>query len=90
MEKNQSTELLFEMSRPGRRCARLPECDVPHRKRKTCCRPTAVADESPPLPEVAEIDLVRHFVNLSTKNMAIDTNFYPLGVVYHEVQSQAP
>ena len=29
MEKNQSTELLFEMSRPGRRCARLPECDVP-------------------------------------------------------------
>jgi glycine dehydrogenase subunit 2 len=31
------------------------------------------------LPEVGEIDLVRHFVNLSTKNMAIDTNFYPLG-----------
>src|SRR5262249_10850224 len=26
-----------------------------------------------------EIDLVRHFVNLSTKNMSIDTNFYPLG-----------
>jgi glycine dehydrogenase subunit 2 len=32
-----------------------------------------------PLPVVAEIDLVRHFVNLSTKNMAIDCNFYPLG-----------
>ena len=31
------------------------------------------------LPEVAEIDLIRHFVNLSTKNMSIDTNFYPLG-----------
>ena len=31
------------------------------------------------MPEVGEIDLIRHFVNLSTKNMAVDTNFYPLG-----------
>ena len=31
------------------------------------------------LPDVGEIDLVRHFVNLSKRNMAIDTNFYPLG-----------
>jgi glycine dehydrogenase subunit 2 len=31
------------------------------------------------LPEIGEIDLVRHFVNLSTRNMSIDTNFYPLG-----------
>jgi glycine dehydrogenase subunit 2 len=31
------------------------------------------------LPEVGEIDLIRHFVNLSTRNMSIDTNFYPLG-----------
>ena len=36
--------------------------------------------ETPPqLPEVGEIDLIRHFVNLSAKNMSIDTNFYPLG-----------
>src|SRR5262249_35604600 len=33
----------------------------------------------PPLPEVGEIDLIRHFVNLSKRNMSIDTNFYPLG-----------
>ena len=32
-----------------------------------------------PLPELAEIDVVRHYVNLSTRNMCIDTNFYPLG-----------
>jgi len=31
------------------------------------------------LPEVGEIDLIRHFVNLSARNMSIDTNFYPLG-----------
>src|SRR6202162_6333311 len=79
MEKNQSTELLFEMSRPGRRCARLPECDVPAPEAKDLLPAAALADAPPPLPEVAEIDLVRHFVNLSTKNMCIDTNFYPLG-----------
>src|SRR5574341_849859 len=33
----------------------------------------------PPLPEVGEMDLIRHFVNLSTRNMSVDTNFYPLG-----------
>jgi glycine dehydrogenase subunit 2 len=79
MEKNQSTELLFEMSRPGRRCARLPECDVPAAAAKDLLPAAALADAPPPLPEAAEIDVVRHFVNLSTKNMAIDTNFYPLG-----------
>ncbi len=79
MEKNQSTALLFEISRPGRRCTRLPECDVPAPEAKLLLPAGAVADAPPPLPEVAEIDLVRHFVNLSTKNMAIDTNFYPLG-----------
>jgi glycine dehydrogenase subunit 2 len=78
MEKNQSTALLFEISRAGRRCARTPECDVPAPETKSLLPPGAIAD-APPLPEVAEIDLVRHFVNLSTKNMAIDTNFYPLG-----------
>jgi glycine dehydrogenase subunit 2 len=79
MEKNQSTELLFEMSRLGRRCARLPECDVPTAAAKDLLPAAALADAPPPLPEAAEIDIVRHFVNLSTKNMAIDTNFYPLG-----------
>jgi glycine dehydrogenase subunit 2 len=76
---NQSTELLFELSRPGRRCHRLPACDVPIGEAKDLLPAEAVAAEPPPLPEVGEIDLVRHFVNLSTKNMAIDTNFYPLG-----------
>jgi glycine dehydrogenase subunit 2 len=77
MDKPQSTELLFEISHPGRRCHRLPECDVP--PAGGLLPPGAVADDAPPLPEVGEIDLVRHFVNLSTRNMSIDTNFYPLG-----------
>src|SRR5262245_31069458 len=79
MDKSQSTELLFEISRPGRRAHRLPECDVPAAEVKDLLPASAVADALPPLPEVGEMDLIRHFVNLSTKNMSIDTNFYPLG-----------
>jgi glycine dehydrogenase subunit 2 len=79
MDKNQSTALLFEISKAGRRCHRLPECDVPAPEADALLPAEALAGGPPPLPEVGEIDLVRHFVNLSTKNMAIDTNFYPLG-----------
>ncbi len=79
MEKHQSTALLFELSRPGRRCHLLPECDVPAPPAQDLLPASARADAPPPLPEVGEIDLVRHFVNLSTRNMSIDTNFYPLG-----------
>jgi glycine dehydrogenase subunit 2 len=77
MDKPQSTELLFELSHPGRRTHRLPDCDVPTGPLPVPA--SALADAPPPLPEVGEIDLVRHYVNLSTRNMSIDTNFYPLG-----------
>src|SRR6266446_977750 len=77
MTNNQSTDLLFEISQPGRRCHRLPACDVP--VREDLLPAGAVADAPPPLPEIGEIDLIRHFVNLSKRNMSIDTNFYPLG-----------
>ena len=39
----------------------------------------ALAESAPPLPELAEPDVVRHFTNLSTMNMSVDTHFYPLG-----------
>jgi glycine dehydrogenase subunit 2 len=79
MDKSQSTQLLFEISHAGRRTHRLPECDVPVPEASELLPGPAVSDAPPPLPEVGEIDLIRHFVNLSTKNMSIDTNFYPLG-----------
>jgi glycine dehydrogenase subunit 2 len=79
MDKPQSTELLFEMSHSGRRAHRLPPCDVPAADVSALLPASALADAPPPLPEVGEIDLVRHFVNLSARNMSIDTNFYPLG-----------
>ena len=77
MDKNQSTELLFDLSHPGRRAHRLPVCDVP--VSANVLPAAALADAPPPLPEIGEIDLIRHYVNLSTRNMSIDTNFYPLG-----------
>ncbi len=67
--------LIFDLSSPGRIGFSLPEVDM---------------DEAPPLdakylreeldmPEVSEIDVMRHFVRLSQKNYSIDTNMYPLG-----------
>ncbi len=79
MDKPQSTQLLFELSHPGRRTHFLPACDVPVGGASELLPKNAIASSPPPLPEVGEIDLVRHFVNLSTRNMSIDTNFYPLG-----------
>jgi glycine dehydrogenase subunit 2 len=81
MNNTQSTDLIFELSRPGRRCHRLPACDVPGGDQPlTAFLPADhLSEQPPPLPEVGEIDLVRHYLNLSTRNMCIDTNFYPLG-----------
>jgi glycine dehydrogenase subunit 2 len=79
MDKPQSTELIFDLSHPGRRAHRLPACDVPVGEADRLLPASALAAEPPPLPEVGEIDLIRHFVNLSGRNMSIDTNFYPLG-----------
>ncbi|MEZ6142789.1 MAG: aminomethyl-transferring glycine dehydrogenase subunit GcvPB [Zavarzinella sp.] len=79
MNNTQSTELLFELSKSGRRCHLLPDCDVPVRPLNELLPAEMIADAPPPLPEVGEIDLIRHYNNLSTRNMSIDTNFYPLG-----------
>jgi glycine dehydrogenase subunit 2 len=79
MDKPLATDLLFDLSHPGRRCHLLPECDVPAPPVADLLPAAVRADTPPPLPEIGEIDLVRHFTNLSGRNMSIDTNFYPLG-----------
>lgn len=79
MRNRQATQLLFELSRPGRRAAKFPACDVPSQPVETLLPAWATADKLLPLPEVAEGDIVRHFTNLSTLNMSVDTHFYPLG-----------
>jgi glycine dehydrogenase subunit 2 len=79
MQRTQSTELLFELSHPGRRTHRVGACDVPVAEVRESLPDSELAADLPPLPEVGELDLIRHFVNLSAANMSIDTNFYPLG-----------
>ncbi|MDP9185312.1 MAG: aminotransferase class V-fold PLP-dependent enzyme, partial [Actinomycetota bacterium] len=65
----------MEASRPGRRAGRLPALDVP----PVALPPAASRADPPGLPEVAEIDLVRHYTGLSQSNYGLDTGFYPLG-----------
>lgn len=80
MNNTQSTDLIFELSRPGRRSHMLPACDVPSSGTVAELLPSDhLGSSPPPLPEVGEIDLIRHYTNLSARNMSIDTNFYPLG-----------
>jgi glycine dehydrogenase subunit 2 len=79
MRNLQATQLIYELSQPGRRGARLPECDVPVEKAESLLPAELLASAPPPLPEMAEPDVIRHFTNLSTLNMSVDTHFYPLG-----------
>lgn len=77
MTESLFTRPLPEMSRPGLRAASYP-ADVDDTPLETLLGEHA-ACEPPPLPELCEPDVVRHFVNLSHRNMSVDTNFYPLG-----------
>jgi len=65
---------IFEISSPGRIGFRFPEPDV----NKTEL-PSGLTRKILPLPEVSEIDVIRHFTRLSQLNHAVDTGFYPLG-----------
>ncbi len=79
MRNRQSTQLIFELSRDGRRAHRLGPMDVPAVNVSDRFDADHLAAAPPPLPQLAEGDVVRHFVNLSTLNMSVDTHFYPLG-----------
>ncbi len=69
--------LISERSCAGRRGYDLPHIDVPC---ETGLIPdNYLHDDALPLPEMAEIDLVRHYTNLSRRNFGVDNGFYPLG-----------
>ncbi len=76
----QATEpTIFALSRPGRRAATIPALDVPAVDPVEALDGVELADQPPGLPEVGELDLVRHFTRLSHRNHGIDVGFYPLG-----------
>ncbi len=67
--------LIFEHSRPGRRARSCMTPDVPPMQLPA----TALRRRPPELPEVSELQAVRHYTRLSQQNFSIDTHFYPLG-----------
>ncbi|QDT01216.1 aminomethyl-transferring glycine dehydrogenase subunit GcvPB [Adhaeretor mobilis] len=79
MRNIRDTQLLFDLSKPGSRGARLPASDVGEQPIEDLLPASALAATLPELPEVSEPQVVRHFTNLSTQNMSVDTHFYPLG-----------
>src|SRR5947209_4632185 len=75
---NQNEGLIFERSSPGKKGYRLAPLDVPEVDYKKALGAAARADLGS-MPEVSEMEIIRHFTRLSTWNYAIDLGMYPLG-----------
>src|SRR5689334_5594548 len=75
---NQNEDLMFEKSSPGKKAYRLAELDVPAVDAAALLG-DAVRKDLGVMPELSEIEIVRHFTRLSTWNYAIDLGMYPLG-----------
>jgi glycine dehydrogenase subunit 2 len=67
--------LLFEISTPGARAVDLPPSDVPAAE----MNPEFASFTKSDLPEIGQMDVVRHYTHLSHRNFSVDDNFYPLG-----------
>src|SRR5699024_7427738 len=71
--------LIFERSQEGRASYSLPELDVPETDLTEGLDDTYIRKEAPDLPEVSELEIMRHYTELSNRNFGVDSGFYPLG-----------
>jgi glycine dehydrogenase subunit 2 len=71
-------DLIFEKSRTGRTASDIPSVDVPSIPLEGLIDEELLRKDID-LPEVSELDLVRHFTELSRRNFGVDLGFYPLG-----------
>ncbi|CAM4297153.1 aminomethyl-transferring glycine dehydrogenase subunit GcvPB [Paenibacillus alkaliterrae] len=71
--------LIFELSKPGRIAYSLPECDVPDVEPSELIPSHLLRSKTAEFPEVYEVDVIRHYTELSRRNFGIDNGFYPLG-----------
>jgi glycine dehydrogenase subunit 2 len=71
--------LIFEKGAPGRRAATMTAMDVPTEPLESLVPAQLLRQKPAPLPEVSEIEIVRHYTQLSRRNFGVDTGFYPLG-----------
>ncbi|AEH53741.1 MULTISPECIES: aminomethyl-transferring glycine dehydrogenase subunit GcvPB [Heyndrickxia] len=76
---NEEMSLIFERSKPGRIAYSLPEMDVPEVDAAGLFPPEYIRKQDAELPEVSELDLMRHYTKLSENNHGVDSGFYPLG-----------
>ncbi len=74
-----SKKLIFEMSSVGRTGYRFPDLDVPDLPLKDQVNSSLLRESIPVLPEVSEVDIIRHYNGLSKRNFGLDSGFYPLG-----------
>src|SRR5205085_6570129 len=71
--------LIFEKGAKGRRSSIMPAMDVPTEPLESMVPSNMLRRQPAPLPEVSEIEVVRHYTHLSQRNFGVDTGFYPLG-----------
>ncbi|MDD2216461.1 MAG: aminomethyl-transferring glycine dehydrogenase subunit GcvPB, partial [Eubacteriales bacterium] len=72
-------KVIFEVSKAGRSAYKLPACDVEQALLDQLIPDHLLTKEDVNLPEVSEVDVVRHYTLLSNKNYGVDTGLYPLG-----------
>ncbi len=72
-------KMIFDLSVEGRRAYSLPALDVPEKNLADIIPADHLRSESLDFPELFELDIIRHYTNLSNKNFGVDTGFYPLG-----------
>lgn len=75
----QDNPLVFELGGRGLSAVSLPGSDVPPANPMESVSAALIADAPPSLPEVGELDLVRHYTRLAHRCFSVDANFYPLG-----------
>lgn len=71
--------LIFEVTKPGRIGYSLPELDVPAVDISEVIPTDYIRVQEAELPEVSELDIMRHYTSLSKRNHGLDSGFYPLG-----------
>lgn len=76
---NEKQTLIFEVSKPGRVGYSLPELDVDAISIEELIPSDYIRTEEAELPEVSELDIMRHYTALSRRNHGVDSGFYPLG-----------
>ncbi len=74
-----SFPVLFERRSTGASAVRLAPCDVPPADRSVALPAGCLREGPPPLPELGELELTRHYTGLAHRLFSIDENFYPLG-----------